>query len=113
MLKSMTTIVFAIGTAAVLAAVADTNAVVATGDKRQPAVSANVVTVAPVGDTAFDRAVRAELKEAAREAKEEYKTSHQVNKMIGMGDRKLKSKSKSKESTLGIIKQTRSNLHGR
>lgn len=58
---------------AAFAALADTNAVVATADKRQPAVSANVVTMAPVGDTAFDRVVKAELKAAANDAKEEYK----------------------------------------
>lgn len=51
------------------AAVAGTNAVVAT-EKCQSASSASVVAVS--GDVAFDRAVRAELKAAASDAKEEY-----------------------------------------
>ena len=72
----MILIVFAV-TAVNFAVVADTNAVVATAEKCQPAASVNVVTVAPVGDTAFDRAVRAELKAAVNDAKEEYKDRYE------------------------------------
>ena len=66
----MLTLFFAICVAVSVAAVADTNAVVATAEKCQPATSASVVAAS--GDTAFDRAVKAELKAAAHEAKEEY-----------------------------------------
>lgn len=76
MLKSMGTIVFVICTAVSLAVMADTNAVVATAKKRQPAASASVVAVASVKDTAFERAINAELKAATREAKKEYKVRY-------------------------------------
>ncbi len=72
----MILIVFAV-TAVNFAVVADTNAVVATAEKCPPVASVNVVTMAPVGDTAFDRAVRAELKAAVNDAKEEYKDRYE------------------------------------
>ena len=57
----MISIVFVICIATVSAVLADTNAVVATMAKRQSAASASVVAVAPIGDTAFDKVVKAEL----------------------------------------------------
>ena len=88
------TILMALAVSAVtFAAVAGTNAVIAT-EKCQSASSASVVAVS--GDVAFDRAVRAELKAAASDAKEEYekrykelKTAHddfmlQLNISLGI-----------------------------
>lgn len=64
--------------AVTFAAVADTNGVVATTERCLPVASASMVAV--TGDMAFDRAVRAEFREAARDAKEEYKDRYKALK---------------------------------
>ena len=70
------TILIALVVAAVtFAAVADTNVVVAMTERCLPVASASMVAVA--GDMAFDRVVRAELKAAASDAKEEYEKRYE------------------------------------
>ena len=56
---------------ATLAAVADTNVVTKSG-KCQQTVAANMGVVSPTGAATIDMAIRAELKEAAREVEAEY-----------------------------------------
>lgn len=72
MLKSMISILFIICTAVASVAVADTN-VAAKVERRQQAVVANVGVVSSTGEATIDKAIRAGLKEAARDAKVEYK----------------------------------------
>jgi hypothetical protein len=63
-----------VASAVSFAVAADTNAVTV-AKKCQPAASASVVAVA--GETAFDRAVKAEMKDAAADAKAEYKDRYE------------------------------------
>ena len=74
-MKPISTIVFAICTAVSFAAVADTNVIVAT-EKCQPVASANAIAAS--GDAVFERAVKAELKAAANDAKAEYEKRYEA-----------------------------------
>ena len=84
MSKFAISIVFVICTAVASAAVADTN-VVAKVEKRQQTVVANVGAVSSAGVTTIDTVIKAELKDAARDAKAEYKDRYEELK--GVHDR--------------------------
>ena len=75
-LMSRIRVLIALSVAAVsFAAESDTNVVVATAEKCQSAASVSAVAVS--GEAVFERAVRAELKVAANDAKAEYKARYE------------------------------------